>query len=336
MRRPRKTGERGPKEPQLMLDIVQHSRLPMCVTDPHAPDNPIVFVNPAFTELTGYSEDEVIGRNCRFLQGPDTDPASIEKIRGVIARQSVESVEILNYRKDGSSYLNALQLGPIFDEDGDLVYFLGSQLDVTQERQIESQARVLAERELVHRLRNIVNVMTVIMRMTAREHDSVPGYSAHLVERLTALSTMHFASLDGMQTAYRLDDRLDQLLAAYAPAKGRQFALSGPEVTIPASLASPLSLALHELATNSVKHGALGAEGGRVLISWDIRDATLDLTWTERGGPSLSAPDRASGSTIVTAMISGSGGTLDFDWQEAGLVATISLPLGQGGSAEKA
>ncbi len=97
------------------------------ITDPHRPDNPITFVTKAFCRQTGYSEDEVVGRNCRFMQGPDTDRAAVRRIREAIERLEPITIDILNYRKDGTPFWNRLRIRPSFDEHGRLQNFVGIQ-----------------------------------------------------------------------------------------------------------------------------------------------------------------------------------------------------------------
>jgi PAS domain S-box-containing protein len=111
---------------------VRATRMPMIVTDPNQYDNPIVFANNAFLKLTGYTRFEVLGRNCRFLQGPETNSAAIDRIRDAIRQQVDIRVDLLNYRKDGSTFHNALYVGPVRDADGKVVYFFASQLDVSE------------------------------------------------------------------------------------------------------------------------------------------------------------------------------------------------------------
>ncbi|MDX7953126.1 PAS domain-containing protein [Lichenihabitans sp. Uapishka_5] len=114
---------------------VRASRMPMIVTDPRQADNPVVFVNDAFCRLTQYTRDEILGRNCRFLQGPDTDPDTVIAIRAAVeALRSIE-IDIRNHRKDGTTFWNRLLLAPVYDLDGKLAYFFASQFDVTMERE---------------------------------------------------------------------------------------------------------------------------------------------------------------------------------------------------------
>src|SRR5690606_1173209 len=109
--------------------------------DPRQPDNPIVFANTAFLKLTGYERDEVIGRNCRFLQGAETDPATIDKLRNAIVNREDLHVDILNYRKDGTPFWNALFMSPVTNEAGELQFFFASQLDVTDRKDSELAIR---------------------------------------------------------------------------------------------------------------------------------------------------------------------------------------------------
>jgi PAS domain S-box-containing protein len=111
---------------------VRATRMPMIITDPSQYDNPIVFVNDAFLKLTGYTRLEVIGRNCRFLQGPETDSAAIDRLRDAIRQEVDVRVDLLNYRKDGSTFHNALFVGPVRNAEGTVVYFFASQLDVSE------------------------------------------------------------------------------------------------------------------------------------------------------------------------------------------------------------
>jgi PAS domain S-box-containing protein len=97
------------------------------ITDPRLEDNPIVFTNDAFRSLTGYNSDEVLGRNCRFLQGKDTDPETVRALHEAIARSEEMTIDILNYAKDGSSFWNRLRIRPNFSESGAIEYFLGLQ-----------------------------------------------------------------------------------------------------------------------------------------------------------------------------------------------------------------
>jgi len=115
-------------------DLIASSAVAAVVSDPRVPDNPIVACNEAFTALTGFSRDEIIGNNCRFLAGPDTEPWLTESLRTGIKMQRPVMVEILNYKKDGTPFRNAVMVAPIFDAFGELEYYLGSQVEIDDDR----------------------------------------------------------------------------------------------------------------------------------------------------------------------------------------------------------
>ncbi len=127
---------------------VRVTRMPMVITNPRDAENPIVFANDSFCRLTGYTREEVLGRNCRFLQGPETDPATIDRIRDAIAAQEPIEIDIRNHRKDGSAFWNRLLIAPVNDAAGALNYFFASQYDVSSERdQLAARTRELAAAE---------------------------------------------------------------------------------------------------------------------------------------------------------------------------------------------
>ena len=309
-----------------VIRMLEQVRLPICVTDPHEDDNPIVYVNSAFLDLTGYEASEVLNRNCRFLQGPETRPESVEEIRQAIRDGTVTTIEILNYRKDGSAFENALQIGPIEDEEGHTILHFGSQLDVTEKRRAEREAAKIEAEERSHRLRNIVNVMSVAIRLSAREATDVKGFAKAVTERLRLLGEAHVRTFD-RRDSMSLRDVVGTVLDAYATLGDRQMRIDGPEIDLSPTQLTPATLALHELATNSVKHGALGAQTGQVAVAWGAPDPTghIALTWTERGGPEVTRPERASGSKIIRSLVEASGGQIEYDWQAEGLVVHLTL-----------
>ena len=96
-------------------------------TDPSLPDNPMIFVSDEFEKQTGYSQQESLGRNCRFLQGPETDVHAVQAIRLALKAQTRFTIDILNYSKNGSSFMNRLRIRPVYDGDGRLMFFAGAQ-----------------------------------------------------------------------------------------------------------------------------------------------------------------------------------------------------------------
>jgi len=116
---------------EALTTAMMHSRAPMVLSDPHTADCPMVVVNQPFATLTGYEPHEIVGRNCRFLQGPKTDPLSRQRIRTCLKEEHGCIEWIVNYRKDGSVFWNLLFISPVRDVDGRLLYWFGNQLDIT-------------------------------------------------------------------------------------------------------------------------------------------------------------------------------------------------------------
>lgn len=111
----------------LEIMSAEERRRSCVITDPNQPDNPIVYVTPEFETQTGYRREEVLGRNCRFLQGDDTDPIAVGKVRSAIDRMLPIEVELLNYRKNGAPFWNTLSLRPVFSDVGKLTSFVAMQ-----------------------------------------------------------------------------------------------------------------------------------------------------------------------------------------------------------------
>lgn len=131
---------------------LEMTRMPMILADPRQDDCPIAFANNAFLDLTGYEEAEVLGRNCRFLQGAGTDPGSVRQLREAVEGKRATALEILNYRRDGTPFWNAIFMGPVFDKQGELIYFFASQLDVSKRRDSEQSLRQSQKMEAIGQL----------------------------------------------------------------------------------------------------------------------------------------------------------------------------------------
>ena len=319
----------------LFEQAMAQTRMAVCLADPHQADCPIVFANRAFRDLTGYEESELIGRNCRFLQGPRTSPQTIARIAKAIADEDVLVVEILNYRKDGTPFWNALHLGPIYDAQGRLIYFFGSQWDVTEvhaARADEAHARAMA-RELSHRIKNLFAVIGGIVTVTGRAR-GIEDEARQINERIQALGRAHEPTLDdASQGVIEIGPAIRAILNPY-DISGDRIHFAGNRVLADANLLSTLGLALHELATNAIKYGALSTERGSVTVDWQLEKAdpkqepTLVVTWEEAGGPHVGEPagGKGTGLGIIDMLMKAAGGTLTKDWQSAGLKATVRIP----------
>ncbi len=132
-----------------VMALIENSPIASVVSNPRLPDNPIVAVNDAFQQLTGYDRSFIVGRNCRFLAGKATEPWLTEEIRRGVRQQRSVLVEILNYKKDGTAFQNAVLVAPLFDEEGELEYFLGSQVEIDADAPSLAKARRIRAVEIV-------------------------------------------------------------------------------------------------------------------------------------------------------------------------------------------
>ncbi|HEY0026764.1 MAG TPA: LuxR C-terminal-related transcriptional regulator [Allosphingosinicella sp.] len=135
----------------LFASIV-HTPIATVITDPRLEDNPIVAANQAFRDLTLYKDEELLGRNCRLLAGPDTEPQQSRVLREAVAARRPALCEMSNYRKDGSVFRNAVMIAPVFGPEGNLVYFLGSQMEMPDAAGMAASVRRQRARGLVQGL----------------------------------------------------------------------------------------------------------------------------------------------------------------------------------------
>lgn len=445
------------------------TRMPMIITDPRQSDNPIVFVNDAFGKLTGYSREETLGRNCRFLQGPGTNLDDVAKVRKAIQAKEAIEIDLLNYRKDGSLFWNRLLVSPVFN-DGELSYFFASQLDVTRERtaglspnlheaeatmeqriadltaseerlqftlkagglgtwtlelpeqrlvasaickanfgrspadtftyqdlaacihpedvdrwaktvsdalagngelhveyramwpdgsihwiEIRAQTRydadgnprlmsgvsiditktreaeeyqALMSLELGHRIKNILatvqSVVTQSLRSGGPDFDSV---RATVSERINALGRSQEVLTGRKYDVAGMRDMVERAIEPFNQAQ--QIEVFGPDIEIAQGAGSALMLALHELATNAVKYGALSNESGRIRIEWTLNGEDLVFTWTEIGGPVVEDPTKKGfGSRMIERVLAATiKGTANIDYRREGVVFMMRAPL---------
>ncbi|WP_081987768.1 LuxR C-terminal-related transcriptional regulator [Sphingomonas sp. 37zxx] len=132
--------------------LIENSPIASVISNPRLQDNPIVACNEAFCHLTGYPRDQVVGRNCRFLSGPGTEPWLTEEIRAGVREHRPTLVEILNYKADGTPFRNAVLVAPIYDETDELLYFLGSQVEIPEGATGPSNSRRIKAAETVKAL----------------------------------------------------------------------------------------------------------------------------------------------------------------------------------------
>jgi len=181
-----------------LLASIDHTPIATIITNPRLPDNPIVAVNEPFLKLTGYSRDEVMGRNCRFLAGPETEQKGSATIAKALSEDRPTLTELLNYKKDGSTFRNAVMIAPVFDDAGKVIYYIGSQMDVTgdaapavdRRRRASDQVKSLTtrQREVLHQMMLGYRNKQIAIRLGISEK-TVKMHRASLLTKLEAATS---------------------------------------------------------------------------------------------------------------------------------------------------
>jgi PAS domain S-box-containing protein len=315
---------------ELAFIAMERTRMPMVVTDPRQADNPIVLANHAFLDLSGYAPDEVIGRNCRFMQGPQTDAGKVSELRDAIAAEQEATVELLNYRKDGSTFWNELFISPVHDDQGNLLYFFSSSKDISKRRQardLEAEEYRLL-REVDHRAKNALALVQGIVRLS--RSDDAEAYARAVQARVEALARAHSLLSNLRWRSVPLASLVEVETERYP---NRRISSGGPSLELSAEQVQPFGLVLQEMLSNAAEHGALSSPSGTVAIHWRQEGELLVLDWRESGGPPPPAsPEPSFGATLIKATIERQlDGRVTFDWAATGLVSRIEVPLDSNG-----
>lgn len=339
---------------------VRATRMSMIVTDPSLPDNPIVFCNAAFQELTGYERDEIIGRNCRFLQGEGTDAAEISRMRDAVAREQDIKVDLLNYRKDGSTFWNALYLSPVRDAQGVVRFFFASQLDVTD--RVEAQRKVAQQKadveaevtrrtaelqkaleektillhEVDHRVRNNLTMIGALLRLQSRSLGD-PLLSDKLntmMERVDALATVHRRLYQSEDIAkFDLAEFAVSLATDVIGASGRDNIALRSEIVpvlVNAEHASALGLILNEVLTNSIKHGLRDGRSGSIFVTANMQHGKATVGITDDGF-GMASPTNVDGlgKTLIDRLSRQSNAKVVWASEASGTSFTLNLPASE-------
>ena len=176
------------KRGKALADMIAASPIAAVVSDPRLPDNPIVDCNQAFVDLTGYSREAIIGQNCRFLAGSGTEADLTSLLRQGIAARRPVMVEILNYKKGGRPFRNAVMVAPIFDANGELEYFLGSQVEVIQAEKPRENPRRKAAQAKIEKL--TTRQFEALKKMAAGKPNKQVAFDMNISERTVK---MHIA-----------------------------------------------------------------------------------------------------------------------------------------------
>ena len=290
----------------------------------------IVYTNPAFTRLTGYEAYEVTGRSPRFLQGPGTDRGILDRTREALAHGNSFQGETLNYRKDGSAYLVEWLITPVHDPNRRITHWVSAQRNVTERRALEDR-QALMVRELHHRVKNTLATVQAVLNATMRSSPSLTEFGRAFTGRIISLARTHALITEDQAQVASFEGLLKAELDPYN--ENGRITLRGPSLMLPSELAVPVSMALHELATNALRHGALAQPGGRVAVTWDVEDGSdgpcLAWVWNEHDGPPPALPFRQGfGTRILNKILTAqTAAKVDVAFDADGLAVHVRVPL---------
>jgi PAS domain S-box-containing protein len=258
-------------------------------------------------------------------------PEDVERLRLAYAsasrEQSTYQTEFRVIRPDGETRWCIGAAAATFDATDTIVRLSGVTIDITDRREAEELHALLA-REVDHRARNALAVVQAIVRLTRAK--TTRGYVSAVEGRIRALAQTHTLLSQSRWQGASLAQLVSEEVAPYGTGTPGRITVTGPNAFLPPDTAQTLALALHELATNAAKYGALSRAAGAVAVSWEFADGSLTLQWTETGGPLVEPPSsQGFGTKIINASIRRqSGGDVRFEWRPEGLSCRLTVPFG--------
>jgi two-component sensor histidine kinase/DNA-binding response OmpR family regulator len=261
---------------------------------------------------------------------PMIHPDDYKSLETLVASMTPESAtrqaEIRIIRPCGEERWCFAVAAATFDVDGRLTQIGGVTLDITDRRLTEKRQELLA-REVDHRARNALAVVQSIVRLTKAA--DIAGYSRAVEGRVRALAHVHDLLSQARWQGADIRRLIAEELAPYASGEVSCVTLDGPSIIVDSNRAQTISLAVHELATNAAKYGALSEPQGKVDIAWSVKDGALVIAWRESDGPVVAPPTRSGfGSKIIHASVAAQrGGGASFEWKPEGLQCVLTIPL---------
>ncbi|MCJ2049464.1 HWE histidine kinase domain-containing protein [Methylobacterium sp. J-070] len=329
-------GDADPIRPDLsvLLAAVEASGEAVLITsaDLGEPGPRIEYVNPAFTRMTGYEVREVVGRSPRFLQGPKTEAAVLDRMRAALAAGEPFQGEAVNYRKDRSTYVVEWLITPIRDPDGRITRWMSVQRDVTARHAAEGRQDLLVK-ELHHRVRNTLATVQAVLSASARSAGDLAEFQRTFTARITSLAKTHTLLTEDHAQAVPFERLLRSELQPYDDPRPSRVTLRGPAVVLPSELAVPIGMAMHELTTNAVRHGSLKDPDGRLEVIWSVEERqsgrVLHWTWNEHDGPPVALPTREGfGQQLLNGVLSYRiKAKVEIAFDPDGLRVSIDIPL---------
>jgi PAS domain S-box-containing protein len=284
--------------------------------------------------MCGHSEEHIVGRTEEELFPGPTGAAVIELKQEALASGEQRRCEFSVEVPPATRWYD-LHIEPVRNSDGEIVGLTCAAVDMTERKEGEAHLRLLL-RELTHRSKNLLAVIQAMARQTARHAGSIDGFLMRFAGRLQALAASHDLLVRESWYGASLQELLRSQLSPFVDTTGERIAANGPKVALKPEAAQSLGLALHELAANAARYGALSTPDGHVSLTWDcaadvdgVKSLTLD--WREEAGPPVKARRKKGfGSVAIERNLALSlGAQVTLDFAPGGLVCRIVVPGSQ-------
>jgi PAS domain S-box-containing protein len=297
------------------------------------PDGDHDYYNARWYEFTGVAPGSTDGEGWAGMFHAEDQAEAWKRWSHSLSTGEPYEVEYRLRRHDGVYRWTLGRALPVRDASGRIVRWIGTCTDI-EDSKVSAEHNEVLSRELSHRIKNIFAVVSSLVRMTARANPQFAAPARELQERIASLGRAHEFVRPHSEAsrptaiAVTLSNLLASILEPYPAMLDGRIALSGGAFIIDDRAATPIALVIHELATNSLKYGALSSTAGRVVIAIEERSDEIVLGWTESGGPTVAAPPSTAGfGSRLTALAveQQMGGTLERKWRPEGLALTMTL-----------
>ena len=287
-------------------------------------DGIITSWNSGAEHVFGYTAEEAIGQPITIVIPRDR----LDEERTILTRirrgERIDHFETVRQRKHGSLVTVSLTVSPVKNADGTIVGASKIARDITEQKRAQEQIATLAQ-EAEHRSKNLLASVQAAVMLS--QSDTPEGLKQVIEGRIRALANVHSLFVATRWIGAELSAIATQELLPYSASGERRVRIEGPQVLLAPNAAQSIAVALHELATNAAKYGALSSAGGRVELEWThAADGRLNLRWTETGGPAVQPPARQGfGARIIPQMMGQLDGNARMDWRTEGLICEINV-----------
>ena len=287
-------------------------------------DGIITSWNSGAERVFGYTAEEAIGQPITIViprERLDEERTILTRIR---RGERIDHFETVRQRKHGSLVTISLTVSPVKNADGTIVGASKIARDITEQKRAQEQIATLAQ-EAEHRSKNLLASVQAAVMLS--QSDTPEGLKQVIEGRIRALANVHSLFVATRWIGAELSAIAAQELLPYSGSGERRVRIEGPQVLLAPNAAQSIAVALHELATNAAKYGALSSAGGRVELEWThAADGRLNLRWTETGGPAVQPPARQGfGARIIPQMMGQLDGNARMDWRTEGLICEINV-----------